>query len=325
MSNLKAVLRFLASYSGAILISKTIYDNIVAQRNSAVHALLSSADANYTIGLTGIVFSKDRSIQLFALLETYCLHVKAPAPLKVIYDVSNSNHRQAYDHLQSHFLSLGLSFNIEFIEQSDSFKNTLIQVLGTVQTRTTFFLVDDIIFTGDVDFEPLSQADPLQTIIALRLGSNIKKSYTTSRYENPPYLLPSSIGCNIFEFKWFERGNEWSDPWSLDGNFLPTSELVTITKISSFLAPNSYEIALKTFNDFISGRKGACFGASKILNLPINKVQSEINNQSGDISPEFLLDMWEAGLKIDISKFYNYSPTAPHEEHQINFVSRLEA
>lgn len=324
-SSLKIALKSAAAYFGSVLISRVIYDNIVGQRNSAVKSLLSLRKDHFMVGLTGIIFSKDRPIQLFALLESYCLHAKAPAPLRIIYDASNSNQREAYQRLQIYFLSLDLSFGIEFTEQSNSFKNTLIQILETVQTRSTFFLVDDIIFTGDVDFELLSQVDPLKTIVALRLGANIKKSYTTSKFENPPTLSPSFLGCNLFDFKWFERGNEWSDPWSLDGNFLSTSELVTITKISSFLAPNSYEIALKTFNDFISDRKGACFEISKILNLPINKVQSEINNQSGGISPEFLLEKWEAGLKIDISKFYNYSPIAPHEEHQMSFVSRLEA
>ena len=67
---------------------------------------------------------------------------------------------------------------------------------------------------------------------------------------------------------------------------------------------------------------GYCFAQSKILNLAINRVQNEIKNQSGEITPQFLLEQWNKGLKMDRSMFDSYTPISPHEEHVIQFRSR---
>ncbi|MBT8583022.1 hypothetical protein G6694_00040 [Polynucleobacter paneuropaeus] len=322
-SKLKEALKKFVTYSGGVLISKEVYSLMLAQRNAACKYLLENIGFFGGVGMTGVVFSKDRPMQLFALLESYSIHVRSASPLKVIFNASSQEHRDGYQEVRSYFSES--HFGIDFIQQDDSFKEILLRAIKDIKTKTIFFLVDDIIFTGDVDFSRLSNIDPLKFIFSLRLGSNIQKSYTTGVVERPPRLLTSMLGADIYEFKWFEMGNEWSDPWSLDGNFLSTSEVLLITQISSFSAPNSYEVALKTFNDFVSKRKGMCFENSKILNLPINKVQTEINNQSGNISTQFLLQQWQLGNKIDITDFNGYISSSPHEEHRIKFVRRLEA
>ena len=322
-SKLKEIIKKFVTYRGAVLIPKQVYSLLLEQRNASFKRLLENFKFCDSVGMTGIIFSKDRPTQLFALLESYSIHARSASPLKVIFNATSQDHREAYHEIRSYFS--GPHFRIEFIEQDDSFKEILLRVINKIKTKTIFFLVDDIVFTGDVDFNRLSNIDPLKFIFSLRLGSNIQKSYTTGLVESPPRLMSSMLGVGIYEFEWFERANEWSDPWSLDGNFLSTSEVLLITQISSFSAPNSYEVALKAFNDFVVKRKGMCFENSKILNLPINKVQTEINNQSGNISTQFLLEQWQLGNKIDITDFNGYISSSPHEEHYIKFARRFEA
>ena len=56
--------------------------------------------------------------------------------------------------------------------------------------------------------------------------------------------------------------------------------------------------------------------------MPINRVQDEVSNKSGEISTDFLLDKWNKGYKINTSIFENYVPKSTHEEHSIIFQKR---
>lgn len=103
---------------------------------------------------------------------------------------------------------------------------------------------------------------------------------------------------------------------------LSLAEVRVISRISTFGAPNSYENCLKAFNDVAVCRKGMCFRESIILNLPINRVQAEIANLSGNVSVDMLLEHWNRGLALDTSMFGEHIPVAPHEEHLICFVER---
>lgn len=323
ISYIKEFFKKSANFFGGVLVSNDIYKQILFQRNSSISALLNKNSASLAEGVTGVIFSKDRPIQLFALLETMCLNVKSQLPVKVIYFASNELQKKAYLEVESFFQEL--FFDINFVSEDGSFKKTLIDVLDSVSTRSIFFLVDDILFIKPVDFDIISKVDPLKFIVSLRLGGNLKKSYTTGKKESPPKFIPAVFNLDLNQFEWFEKGNEWSDPWSVDGNVFSTKEVFLISQMSNFTGPNSYEIALKTFNDFLLSRQGLCFDTSRIINLPINKVQTEVKNKSGDVSAEFLLEIWWSGFKIDTSPFLNYIPQSPHEEHPIFFVKRFEA
>ena len=77
------------------------------------------------------------------------------------------------------------------------------------------------------------------------------------------------------------------------------------------------------FSSFIIIEKGRNRNEKSIvLNMPINRVQDEVSNKSGEISIDFLLDKWNKGYKINTSIFENYVPKSTHEEHSIVFQKR---
>jgi hypothetical protein len=51
----------------------------------------------------GIVFSKDRAMQLHALLSSDFSYVKNPLPLYILYTFSNERHARSYEELKSIF------------------------------------------------------------------------------------------------------------------------------------------------------------------------------------------------------------------------------
>lgn len=302
------------------LLTEPRYKSILSQRSIAVRELVDQADIQFHDGLIGVVFSKDRAFQLDALLESYFEKVHNPANLIILYKATDLTHKKAYEEVIERFYTQSPA--IRYIEELGNFRDCLLRVLSSIRAKSIFFLVDDIVFINTIDLSIYSKVDSRSSILSLRLSPHLKKSYATGRSQSPPNLSPAAISSELLEFKWFEQGCEWSDPWSVDGNIYSTAEINVLSRISQFDAPNSYEDALKSFADLAVDRIGYCFAQSKILNLAINRVQNEINNQSGEITPQFLLEQWNKGLKMDRSMFDSYTPISPHEEHVIQFRSR---
>ena len=315
------LLRYFVGIVGGVVISIKAYNQLLTQRGRAVSLLASQENLSLKPGLTGVVFSKDRALQLYTLLYTYFKLVDNPVSLFIIYNASTAAHAKAYREVEDALKNV--SVKVTFIRENLNFRKMVLDVLVHVNTKNLFFLVDDIIFIRPLNLELASTIDPLQSILSLRHSPHLRRSYTAATNVTPPLFFPSKEAEDVVCFKWFERGYEWSDPWSVDGQILSTAEVRVLTRVSDFKAPNTYEGTLKTFNDIAKARGGMCYTESKILNLPINRVQSEVRNYSGSTSAEYLLGQWNKGLMIDTSMFENHIPQSPHEEHQVTFVSRM--
>lgn len=315
------ILRRIISGLGGVLLSRAMHEQTLTQRANAVAELVAAEAVNLEPGLACIIFSKDRALQLYTLLYTYFDKVANPVPVYVVYGASDDGHARAYCEVADAFG--GRSVHVGFYEERGRFRETLMSVLEKLRCKSVMFLVDDIVFIRNVDLAIAAELNPSVSVLSLRHSPNLQRSYTASVRQSPPSFRASALSRDIVEFNWFERGNEWSDPWSVDGQILSTAEVKVITRISSFKAPNSYENCLKSFNDIVVRRKGLCFRESVILNLPINRVQTEIANISGGVSPGFLLEQWNRGLMLDTSMFDKHVPTAPHEEHAIRFRERM--
>lgn len=314
------ILRRVATAAGGVLISARAYDEFLTQRSRAVSELTRIAETGLRPGLSCLIFSSDRAIQLYALLETYSRFVANPAPVTVLYRSSNDRHEKAYREVATAFENTPAGFS--FVRERAGFRETLIGELSRIKTRNLLFLTDDNLVLRPVDFQFAAEIDPLHAVLSFRHSPNLRRSYTAGVDQAPPMLLPMESHPELLRFRWFEQGCEWSDPWSVDGHVLSTAEVSVLTKISDFKAPNTYEAALKSFNDLARDRAGLCYADSVIVNLPINRVQNEVQNKSGGISADFLLDRWNEGLAIDAKKFEFLIPKSTHEEHPIVFKER---
>ena len=312
--------RYMAKIFGGVLLSEQVHEQILLQRARAVNELVRQESVGLGQGITGVVVSKDRALQLYTLLHTYLKFVKNPAPLFIIFNASTEAHAAAYDEVEAAFSDY--SELILFAREEIGFRESLRAVLERISTDKIFFLVDDIVFIRPFDLNITSVIDPKEAILSFRHSPHLRRSYTANVEQMPPKFSPFKGEAELLEFNWFEQGNEWSDPWSLDGQVLSTAEIRVLTRLSEFKAPNSYEAALKTFNDLAKNRLGICYQESKILNLPINRVQNEVRNLCGDVSPEFLLEQWNKGMMLDTHSLDTHVPRAPHEEHEIAFKRR---
>ena len=280
--------------------------------NQALHMWLNPAE--------GIVFSKDRALQLHALLCSYSEKVVSPVPLHILYHASTPSHQRAYEEVMEIF-----SDKFSFIKQysSASFKDNLIILLDSVLAQKVFFLVDDVLFIDDFDVRDFAKFDTDKMVPSLRMGLNLEKCYTVQKEQPLPELIscPSSDKDKIF-WKWNQGVYDWSYPLSVDGHFYSTQEIIAMTRLIMFSAPNTYEDQLQKFRRFFLFRMGVGYNKSKIVNIPCNKVQKENRNICGNTHQDFLLEQWMKGYQMDYRSLYGFSNTSAHQEIPFEFIKR---
>lgn len=268
-----------------------------------------------------IIFSMDRALQLHALLSSYFEKVNPPLPVHVLYRTSSSAHQKAYDDVFSIFDDFQVS--AVYQESKDSFKNQLISILEYIPAEKVFFLVDDITFTEDLDIFDFVKFDARTTVASLRMGANLKRAYTTQKDQKLPRFIPDAISDKD-KLCWIWKNGEldWAYPLSVDGNLFLTREIVVLAKNTSFNSPNTFEGNLQQHVRYFKHRYGICYKKSKIINIPINKVQNDYDNIHGTIHQDYLLDQWNRGMQIDYRALYGFINESAQQEIEISFIKR---
>lgn len=303
---------------GIFALSPWQYHEYMSQRHQLLKMLSESSTRKIDESLLaeGLIFSFNRPVQLHALLTSYFEKVQNPVPLYVQYGAKGEAFEAAYEDVKSEFEGKGVTF----IKEAN-FKEDLLTLLDSLKARKIFFLVDDIIFINDVDMKDFCSFDPKQVMPNLRMNPDMDFSYTRQEKTLPPSNFVELEGEKL-QFKWGDASGEWNYPMSVDGHLFDTNEIIAISKCTSYKAPNTYEGALMQFYDYVKDRPAVCYTESKLFNNPCNKVQTENDNVSGDISPESLLKRWNEGECIDVSTLYGFKNTAPHQEVAFTFKQR---
>lgn len=162
-----------------------------------------------------VVFSKDRPMQLHALLCSYMKTARSEANIVVLWYGSNDAFAEGYR--QCEFLHARNTY-LRFVRQLDdtSFWDDLQHILESISETRLAFLVDDIIFIREFDLRDFNRIDPRQCVPSLRLGKNIVYSYTMNRGQS----LPSSLkeDGDFLKWNWLGSDIDWAYPLSVDGN-----------------------------------------------------------------------------------------------------------
>jgi hypothetical protein len=271
---------------------------------------------NYS-NINTIVFSKDRAIQLHALLSSFFNTKIGECGIVVIYAASTVAHKKAYDEVITIFQK-----RVNFVEQGafSSFKNCLLNTVSNLPNGKIFFLVDDIVFTEMVDYRFLAYLDLSDTIFSLRMGDHLNYSYVVTSKQPLPEALEIHDGCLIWE--WSKGSFDWGYPMSLDGHLFITSEVLLWIKKLEFSSPSSFENSLQILKLVYNSKRGMSFRKSRLFNIPANKVQNEVDNLYGSEHQDDLLQRWNDGLAIDHLQFSGLNNYSVHQEMDFKFIKR---
>lgn len=309
MTRLRRVAELLYSALGVKVIRRHEWDSI----NHVISQLLSSAlrvkASTQAAQVQGVVFSKDRPLQLAATLGSFLDQVHGAGPLHVLYVASSARYEMAYKKLQAEYAPPYV-----FWQKQISFKTDLVRLLHSICARSVFFLVDDIVFIESVDIDELSEFDPQEFIVSLRLGQNLTRCYTGNSRQRTPIFARPTTNPSLLSWKWRDGDWDWGYPLSLDGHFFSATEISLMANLLEYRAPNSFEGALQVFTDVFRSRAGICYTKSRIVNIPHNKIQKENSNRSQGNSAEELLAAWEDDCRIDFKSLYGFENRSAHEE-----------
>lgn len=269
-------------------------------------------------GISFIIFSKDRVLQLDGLIQSMLHHVTGTYSIHILYCASNEAHDCAYRELAD---GIQNADRIQWTKEAD-FKKDLVRTLQSVQTESVCFLVDDIVFIRPVNLDELHRNTIRGGIVSLRLGSNITFCYTKQKTMQVPTLNPSKKQNDLLQFSWEKGSYDWAYPLSVDGHIFPTSEISVAAERLDYRAPNTFERALQILKPLYQKRPGYCFESPRMFNIPLNRVQNENNNISGDISPDQLLQKWQEGKTLDIEALAAIRTNSVHQEISISFCKR---
>lgn len=267
--------------------------------------------------IEAIVFSRDRAIQLNALLESFLFGKHGDCPISIIYLASNERHRTAYDQLIKNYAGKASFYNqLQF----DSFQKALDKVMLGIQSGRVFFLVDDIVFIEAIDINTLKKIDLKNKIFSLRMGLNLSYSYVVSKNQSIPKSL--KITNNLIEWRWEDGEMEWAYPLSLDGHIFNSNEVRCWLTYLSFKSPSSLENELQKILPIYIKRLGVSYLKSVMVNIPANRVQEEVLNLHGSVHQDDLLSKWENGYIIDFIKLRGMANTSTHQEVEFEYKLR---
>jgi hypothetical protein len=267
---------------------------------------------------TGVIFSKDRPIQLYALLESFIDCVLNYQCIFILYKCSDERYERAYLEIRQRFENSKFIFFCEH-----HFRSDLVRIIDAIKSERIFFLVDDIIFINKVDFAELNSFDLGCYVPSLRLGMQLTYCYPSQSRQNLPLLISSNNEKQFGNiWRWSKGEFDWKYPLSLDGNVFYTRELTIMISQIQFKGPNSLEAKLQLYNPIFIKRWGVCCATSRLINIPSNRVQSEIDNISGDLEAAKLLNKWNEGYKIHTKQLYNINSTSVHQDIEYIYIRR---
>ena len=265
-----------------------------------------------------IVFSFDRPLQLFALLESMQKHVKGVHQVSVLYRVSDQVFTKAYNDVISTFP------DVVFIKQgekpAEDFKPLLLKVLKGSPAEYVMFAVDDMVVKDDID---CSQAmDAMQATGAegffFRLGKHVTYSFANDVEQGVPNGIALAGGVMAWQFS--HGKGDWWYPHSVDMTLYKKSEFMPLFEKKKYVHPGKLEEKWAGKPDY--NRIGLCYESSKVLNIPLNLVLKNQNRFLKSYSVSELLKTFKQGLKMDISPLNQMKNRSAHIEYEPTFIVR---
>ena len=273
-------------------------------------------DPGATPGATGIVFSRDRAMQLHALLAGWTENVSGCAGLRILWTASDAAHEASYRVLEGIWRG-----KAEFVRES-SFRDDLLREVRAAPSTHLFFLTDDAVVLRPFRLDPCLLRRPSREILSLTHDRTLDWCFAAGRAQAIPPLSDRADG--LLEWTWAdgEPGTDWSYPLSVDGKFFSGRELALLLPHIPFCNPNTLEAAMQVFQPLFARRKGVCLPRAPLVNVPCNRVQEEFSNRTtGGWKTGELLERWNRGERIRHEEFVGLSPREA-EERAFSFRPR---
>ncbi len=268
-----------------------------------------------------VVFSYDRPLQLYAFLESAQKYLSGIGQFSVIYRASTQAFNAGYDVVRADFPHV--LFYSQGSNPAQDFKPLTLKASFESPSPYILFAVDDIVVKDAVDLERCINALEKHEAYAffLRLGMNLNYCYSMNHSQPAPRLKLEEQ--DIYSWRFSESVLDWRYPLTVDMTLYRKKDIEGDLRVISYHTPNRLEGMWCCRIHRVAHKRGLCFSESKVVNMPLNRVQKEeLGNRAMNITTQELLAQFNAGKKMDIAKLYRVDNKAAHMEYVPTFVDR---
>ena len=273
-----------------------------------------------------LIFSYNRPMQLYALLESSEVLLRGIEQTFVIYRSSNPRYEKAYEKVKKAFPK------VHFIQQSQwpqlDFRPLTLETIFTLSKAPyILFAVDDIVIKDSVNLEDaISYLEKTKAYcFSLRLGKNIDYCYMGGFSQKVPnHIL---LQENVLAWQMDSARGDWTYPHSLDTTIYRKEDLYPILQNTPFKNPNEMEWNWSNATGNWKKRReliGLCYVFSKTVNIPLNIVFRSNNPHMDLYTAENLLEKFEKGFFLDTKAMRKMENKAVYMEYYPSFIKKLE-
>lgn len=269
-----------------------------------------------------VIFSYNRPLQLYALLESVDKYLSDVNEIHVIYRASDEQYSKGYTIVANKFQRV--VWHQQGPNPGQDFKPLTLKATFESSAPYIVFAVDDIVLKNSISLS--SCIDALEKYQAygfyLRLGKNLDQCYAYGSAHQPvPPLKQEDEG--IFSWQFAQGKFDWNYPHTVDMTVYRKKDIESDFRLYSYHTPNKLEDIWNMRAHSIRNRRGLCYTQSMIVNMPLNRVQNEYNNRAmAEYTPQELLNQFFQGKKMDIAPLYCINNRAAHMEHSPSFIVR---
>lgn len=268
-----------------------------------------------------VIFSFDRPLQLWSLLESIERNVTNLGRVTVIYRASSQDFLVGYDEVETNFE--WAVFKCQSDRSKQDFKPITMRSVAESPHEHIFFAVDDIVVTERIDLDECVRAMEEQDAYGfyLRMGLHLSACYSM---KSPQRVPDGAIHKDTF-FVWRLKDGQydWNYPHSVDMTIFRKRDVLSQLDRLRFTSPNTLEGAWSARAGHVLSRLGICYVKAPTVNLPLNRVQNDWQNRHMNlISVKELLSLFQAGLKLNIEPLQGFVNDAAHIEYTPTFAPR---
>ncbi len=274
--------------------------------------------------VAGLIFSKDRAMQLDCTLRTLHRHCKDidQVPIRVIYTTSSDLHERGYGKLKEEFPS------VDFVREK-TFRDDLLSFVSSLEY--VLFLVDDNIFVRDFRLGDITRALKMNTAaigVSLRLGRNTTYCYMLDKAQRLPDF--DKAGDALLAFDWTASEYDFGYPLEVSSSVYRVSDILSLLKSLNFVNPNTLEAFLDASKHIYRQDRPRllCYGTSVTFCNPANKVQKVCANNRAGTEDRYgvgsLAGRFVEGYRIDVDRYADFTSRSCHQEVELHLVKKTE-
>jgi glycosyltransferase involved in cell wall biosynthesis len=271
-----------------------------------------------------VIFSNNRPMQLYALLESINKYVKNFNKISVIYKTNNNKFLSAYSDVKRNFTK------VQFLKQNNKFVSDFKTITSKAilsnknDAKYIVFAVDDVIIKDYIDLSKCIEAIKQTNgyFFSMRLGKNINYYFREKKLREMPHNI--KIAPNIICWHLNSAQGDWKYFGNFDMTIYSKEVIKEIFDNFEFDTPHQLVTIWNQFaQDYPDKKKkiGLSFSNSKCINIPCSMMQRQ-SSSTTLFTSEDLLRKYNNGFKIDIDTFFQIKNNSVYMDEKPIFVER---